>query len=144
MKKTSPSQFYHCIEGGITECCEVTWDGHKPLEDVNGNGNFWVTFLLPIVTLDTPDDPLDNRGFTQFKWETCINVHGTNTGDVGFNGFGHDPVITEEANPFKYPLSSWEELPRLDKERGANLYKVDIGVLTRQIVLPIAGCEAMP
>ncbi len=52
-----------------------------------------------MISFDTPDESLDDRGFADVEREISVDVEGANGREIGFNGFWLEPPLTQEGDP---------------------------------------------
>ncbi|KAJ7198084.1 hypothetical protein GGX14DRAFT_402101 [Mycena pura] len=145
-QKSSPGQIFCGIEDGVVDVGKVTSDEPETNEDVESDGELGLAVPVALKSLDPPDDSLQCRGVADFKRKACIDMEGTNGGEVAFNGVVEDGAILagEVSRPgHEAELSRREQLTRGGCILGVEPNKVEERSLGGGIGLPGGGSESV-
>ncbi|KAJ7194646.1 hypothetical protein B0H12DRAFT_1082378 [Mycena haematopus] len=92
-QKSSPGQILRSVEDCVVNVGQVTSDEPETEENVEGDGEFWLTVTVALEALDAPNDPLQSWGVAGFERKACIDMEGTNGGEVALNGFVENGAV---------------------------------------------------
>ena len=143
-KEAAPGRFGSGVELSVEELVEVAGNCDQPLEDIQSDGQLWLSRLLAMETLDAADEALQGWRLANIEWKTRIDVKGTNTADVALNGFRLQTTLAEKSGPFEDGGGScWKVLTGRGQNAGVEADKIDVGALTSRVCFASAGCESM-
>ncbi|KAJ7506392.1 hypothetical protein B0H11DRAFT_1903768 [Mycena galericulata] len=112
--ETCPSQILSRIKDGVVNVRKVASDESETEEDVKRDGKFGLTIPVALKTFDAPNHTLQCGGAAGLERKTCIDMEGTNTGEVALNGSMEDGTILagEMSRPgHESDFCGWKELP---------------------------------
>jgi hypothetical protein len=146
-QESGPGQILSGIEDSVVDVGQITGDKPETDEDVESDGEFGFAVTVTLEALDTPNDPLQCWGVTDFERKACIDVEGTNGGEVAFNGFvlTGSRFASKMGGPGHEPdLGRGKELAGSGAVLGVEPNEIEEGSLGRGVRLPSGGSEPVP